>query len=67
MEKQKRLSMRMTDEEKALLSRLSQEYGFGGNVSDFLRMVLTYIDTARPSLTIKFVPKKALAPRISVN
>jgi hypothetical protein len=67
MEKQKRLSMRMTDNERALLSRLSEEYGFGGNVSEFLRMVLTHIDTTRPSLTIKFVPKKALAPGAMIN
>lgn len=49
------LQVRMTEEEKALLSELSIEYGL--SISAFVRMMIAHFDEKRPTVSIRFGPK----------
>lgn len=49
------LQVRMTEEEKALLTELSTEYGM--SISAFVRMMITHFDEKRPTVAIRFGPK----------
>lgn len=49
------LQVRMSEEDKALLARLSQEYGM--SVSAFVRMMIVHFDEKRPTVALRFGPK----------
>lgn len=53
------LQVRMSEEEKALLTTLSDEYGL--SVSAFVRMMIAHFDEKRPTVSVRFGPK-AVAP-----
>jgi len=57
MEEQERgtwLQVRMSEEEKALLVKISAEYGL--SISAFVRMMVTYFDDKRPTVAVQFGP-----------
>ena len=56
-DKEQRLHVRMNSAEKKLAKELADIYGLNGNVSEFIRMALMYIDSARPDLTITISPR----------
>lgn len=49
------LQVRMSEDEKALLSTLSDEYGM--SVSAFVRMMIAHFDEKRPTVAVRFSPK----------
>lgn len=49
------LQVRMSEDEKALLSTLSDEYGM--SVSAFVRMMIAHFDEKRPTVSVRFSPK----------
>lgn len=49
------LQVRMSEDEKALLSALADEYGL--SVSAFVRMMISHFDEKRPTVAVRFGPK----------
>lgn len=49
------LQVRMSEEEKALLSTLSEQYGL--SISAFVRMMIAHFDEKRPTVSVRFGPK----------
>ena len=49
------LQVRMSDEEKSLLTELASEYGL--SVSAFVRMMVAHFDEKRPTVSLRFGPK----------
>lgn len=49
------LQVRMSEDEKALLSTLSEEYGL--SISAFVRMMIAHFDEKRPTVSVRFGPK----------
>jgi hypothetical protein len=50
------LQVRMTEEEKTLLSQLADEYGV--SISALVRMMVTHFDEKRPTVSVRFGPKE---------
>lgn len=48
------LQVRMSEGEKALLVKISAEYGL--SISAFVRMMVTYFDDKRPTVAVQFGP-----------
>lgn len=58
------LQVRMTDEEKARLASLAEEYGV--SISAFVRMMVAHFDEKRPTVSVRFGPKAdAPAPEVA--
>lgn len=49
------LQVRMSEEDKTLLSKLSEDYGL--SISAFVRMMIAYFDEKRPTVSVRFSPK----------
>lgn len=49
------LQVRMSEDEKALLAGLSEEYGL--SISAFVRMMISHFDEKRPTVAVRFSPK----------
>jgi hypothetical protein len=49
------LQVRMSEEEKALLATLSDEYGV--SISAFVRMMIVHFEEKRPTVAMRFSPK----------